>query len=64
MINKKLPLLAQERKEVIDTNIKELSEFIEGLSAEDAKEFVRKLLLENRKCKLEIEFINHSGSSQ
>ena len=54
----------QKRKEVIDTNIKELSEFIEGLSAEDAKEFVRKLILENRKCKLEIEFINHSGPSQ
>lgn len=43
----------------IDMNIKELSELIEGLSQEDAKEFVRKLILEDRqKVHLEIGFIN------
>ena len=43
----------------IDMNIKGLSELIEGLSQEDAKEFVRKLILEDRqKVHLEIGFIN------
>ena len=48
-----------------DTNIKELSEFIEGLSAEDAKEFLKELILEDKqKVHLEIELINRSGSSK
>ena len=32
----------------IDMNIKELSELIEGLSQEDAREFLRKLILEDK----------------
>ena len=40
-------------------NLLDISELIEGLSQEDAKEFVRKLILEDRqKVHLEIGFIN------
>lgn len=42
---------------MITANIEELSELIEGLSEEDAREFVKKLVSENsQKVNLEIEF--------